>query len=159
MALRNRTRENKTESKESSPITNDHNTRVLEQFIQSTLVISASLIWTNRFSRSEKSGPWFQRGNLTTANKILLKKEKLLLRSNFSSFPKYFQYISNYTSQITYSFVICGYSIYLFFSILQWYVEVWISRSISDSSFDFEVTRVDCICRLKTYLLGYITLF
>ena len=26
-----------------------------------------------------------------------------------------------------------------------WYVEVWISQSISESPFDFEITRVDCI--------------
>ena len=33
-----------------------------------------------------------------------------------------------------------------FFSILQfWYVEVQISRSISESPLDFEITRVDCI--------------
>ena len=29
-------------------------------------------------------------------------------RSNFSSFPQYFQYISNFRSQITYSFVKCA---------------------------------------------------
>ena len=34
-----------------------------------------------------------------------------------------------------------------FSSILQiWYVEVRISRSISESSLEFEITRVDCIC-------------
>ena len=32
----------------------------------------------------------------------------MLLRSNFSSFPQYFQYISNFWSQITYSFVKCA---------------------------------------------------
>ena len=33
-----------------------------------------------------------------------------------------------------------------FFSVLQiWYVKVRISRSISESPFDFEITRVDCI--------------
>ena len=44
----------------------------------------------------------FQPVNLTIGNKILWKK-----RSNFSSFPQYFQYISNFRSQITYSFVNC----------------------------------------------------
>ena len=34
------------------------------------------------------------------------KEEKLLLRSNFSSFPQYFQYIPSFRNQITYSFVI-----------------------------------------------------
>ena len=35
---------------------------------------------------------------------------------------------------------------FIFFSVLQiWYVEVWISRSISESPLDFEITRIDCI--------------
>ena len=34
----------------------------------------------------------------------------------------------------------------VFFSILQiWYVEVRISRTVSEGPFDFEITRVDCI--------------
>ena len=45
--------------------------------------------------------------NLTTDGKCR-KEEKLLLRSNFSSFPQYFQYISNFKSQITFQFVKCG---------------------------------------------------
>ena len=48
--------------------------------------------------------------NLATGNKILWK------RSNFSSFPQYFQYISNFKSRITYTFVKCGCSIYFFFN-------------------------------------------
>ena len=39
--------------------------------------------------------------NLTTCKKYCGKGEKLLLRSNFSSFPQYFQYISNFKSPIT----------------------------------------------------------
>ena len=62
--------------------------------IQLTLVISNSLISNNRLSRSE---------NLVLvlteiyqqATKYCGKEEKLLLRSNFSSFPHYFQYIFN----------------------------------------------------------------
>ena len=42
------------------------------------------------------------------------KEEKLLLRSNFSSFPQYLLYVSNFRSQITYSFVKFGCSIYCF---------------------------------------------
>ena len=38
----------------------------------------------------------------------------MLLRSNFSSFPQYFQYISNSKSPITYIFVKCGCSNYFF---------------------------------------------
>ena len=47
--------------------------------------------------------------------KYCRKEEKLLLRrSNFSSFPQYFQYISNFSNQITYSFVKCDCSVYFF---------------------------------------------
>ena len=40
--------------------------------------------------------------NLTTGKSIVEK------RSNFSSFPQYFQYISNYKSPLIYIFVKCG---------------------------------------------------
>ena len=43
-----------------------------------------------------------------------MKEEKLLLRSNFSSFPQYFQYISNFKSPSTHIFIKCGYSNYVF---------------------------------------------
>ena len=52
--------------------------------------------------------------NLTTGKKYCGKEEKLLLRSNFSSFPQYFQYISNFKSPITYIFVKCGCANYFF---------------------------------------------
>ena len=66
------------------------------------------------------------------------KEEKLLLKSNFSSFLQYFKYISNFSIQITYWLVKCGCSIH-FSSICKcdmsryWYIEVfqkipWISR-------------------------------
>ena len=67
----------------------------------------------------------FEHGNLTKETKYCGQEEKLLLRSNFSSFPQLFQYTFNCMSQITYSFVNCGCLIY-FFSVLQiWYVKVW----------------------------------
>ena len=66
-------------------------------------------------------------------------------RRNFSSFPQYFQYISNLKSPITYKFVKCGCQI-IFSSILQfWYVDIRISRSISESPLEFHITRVDFI--------------
>ena len=46
--------------------------------------------------------------NLTTGKKYCGKEEKLLLGSNFSSFPQYFQYISNFNNLITYTFVKWG---------------------------------------------------
>ena len=42
------------------------------------------------------------------------KEEKLLLRSNFSSFPQYFQYTSKFKSPITCTSVKCGCLNYLF---------------------------------------------
>ena len=50
--------------------------------------------------------------NLTTGNKILWKRGEIA--PNFSSFPQYLQYTSNYKSLITYTFVKCGCSIYFF---------------------------------------------
>ena len=52
--------------------------------------------------------------NLTTDKTFCGKEEKLLLRGNSSSFPQYFQYISNFKSPITYTFVQCGCSNYFF---------------------------------------------
>ena len=52
--------------------------------------------------------------NLTTSNKYCGKEEKLLLRSNFSSFPQYFLYISKFQCPITSIFVKCGCSNYCF---------------------------------------------
>ena len=46
---------------------------------------------------------------LTTGYKIVWKRGEI-----FSSFPQYFQYISNFRSQITYTFVKCGCSIHFF---------------------------------------------
>ena len=45
--------------------------------------------------------------NLTTGNKMLWK------RGDFSAFPRYFQYVHIFKSQIKYSFVKCGCSIYI----------------------------------------------
>ena len=42
------------------------------------------------------------------------QKRNCSLGNNFSRFPQYFQYMSIYKSQITYSFVKCGCPIYFF---------------------------------------------
>ena len=49
-----------------------------------------------------KSGPCFNMGNLTPGNKILWNRGEIA--PNFSSFPQYFEYMSNFRSQITYLF-------------------------------------------------------
>ena len=73
------------------------------------------------------------------------KEEKLLLRSNFSSFPQYFQYISNFKSPVTHIFVKFGYSSYFYSQ----FSESDLSRygylgSISEIPLEFEKMRVDC---------------
>ena len=58
-------------------------------YLQSTLVISTALISNNRLSKG-KSGPC---SNTEISNRQQNIVEKR--RSNFSSFPQYFQYISD----------------------------------------------------------------
>ena len=77
------------------------------------------------------------------------KEEKLPLRSNFSSFAQYFQYISNLGVKLHIHSVKGGFSINCFPSSAQVYVEVLISRSVSMSTLDFEITRVDCTKLIK----------
>ena len=112
--------------------------------IQSTLVISTSLISNNLLSRSEI---WslFKHGNLTTGTKYFGKEEELLQRSNFSSFPQYFQNISNFRRHITYSSVKCGCLIYFFINYAN---PIYRSMDISKyfrEYFDFDIARVDSI--------------
>ena len=64
----------------------------------------------------------------------------------------FYIYISNFRSQITYSFVKCGCSIYCFPHSQLWYVEVRISRSVSVSPLEFEITRVHCTCVSLIYI-------
>ena len=83
-------------------------------------------------------------------------KEQFLLFSIL-----FYIYISNFRSQITYSFVKCGCSIYCFPHSLN--SEVRISRSVSVSPLEFEITKVDCTLlrrskHLQTVLLGACTL-
>ena len=93
---------------------------------------------------------WFlpKHKNLTTGKKYCGKEEKLLLRSNFSSFHNIFNI--SLTPGVQLHIYLLNVAVRIIFSsILQiWYVEVRISRSISESPFEFEITRVDCICIL-----------
>ena len=57
--------------------------------IQSTLIISNSLISNNHLSRSENLVPVLTQRSTNRQQNIVEK------RSNFSSFPQYFQYIPN----------------------------------------------------------------
>ena len=81
---------------------------------------------------------------MTTGNKIMLKRGEIAPKEQFLLFSTLFYiYISNFRSQITYSFVKCGCSIYYFTLSQLWYIEVRISRSVSVSPLEFEITTVD----------------
>ena len=69
------------------------------------------------------------------------KEEKLLQNS---SIPQYFQYISNFRSPITCSFVKCVF-FFFFFSLSFFLNSAYDEVRISESLLDFEITRVDYI--------------
>ena len=77
------------------------------------------------------------------ANNLLPRSENLVLRSFFSSFPQYFQYISNFRSQFTYSFVKCGCSIYFFPNSANLICQGTDVSKFYESPLEFEVTRVN----------------
>ena len=80
----------------------------------------------------------------TTGKKYCGKGEKLLLRSNFSSFSQYFQYISNFKSLITYIFVKCGCSNNFFLNSANLKCRgTDISKYLIDP-LEFEIMIVDC---------------
>ena len=68
----------------------------------------------------------------------------MLLRSNFSSFPQYFQYVSNFRSQITYWFVKCYCSIFCFPHYCNSDISRYGSLEVFRITLEFEITRVDC---------------
>ena len=78
--------------------------------------------------------------NLTTGKKILWKRGEIapLFHNIFN--------ISLTSSPITHIYLLNVAVRIIFSSILQiWYVEIRISRSISEGPLEFEITRVDCI--------------
>ena len=66
------------------------------------------------------------------------------VRSNFSSFPQSFSNISNFRSQITYSFVKCGCSINFFPQFCKSDMSRYGYLEVSQSALDFKITRVNC---------------
>ena len=119
-----------------------------EKGIQLTLVVSTSLISNNRLSRSEKSGPCTKYENLTTGKKNIVEK-----RRNCSISPLFYN-IFNISLTSYYIYLLNVVVRMICSSILQiWYVEVRISRSISESPLEFEITRVDCT---SVFVIGHI---
>ena len=73
------------------------------------------------------------------------KREEIASKENISSFPPYFQCFSNFRVKLNINLwnVVVW---FIFSSILQiWYVELGIFRSIYETPFDLEITRIDCI--------------
>ena len=67
----------------------------LRKALQSTLVISNSLISNNRLSRSEKSGPCFNKRSTNRQQNIVEKRRNCSLGAISPLFHNFFQYISN----------------------------------------------------------------
>ena len=89
----------------------------------------------------------FYHGNLTTGNKILWKRGEIAPKEQFNS--PLFHNIFNISLNSGVKLHIHLWNVvvrFIFSSILQiWYVKVRISRSISESPLDFEITRIDCM--------------
>ena len=84
---------------------------------------------------------------MTKGNKIRWKEEKLLLRSNFSSFPHYFIYIflnSGVKLHIHLLNVVVQFIVFL--TLLTLICRGMDISKCSVSLLEFEITRVDCIC-------------
>ena len=111
--------------------------------IQWILVISTLFISNNHLSQSLNKVPvltW----KSTISNKILSKRGEIAPEEQFLLFSTIFQYISNFSSQITYSAVKCGCSIYFILNSADLICQ-GTSGSISESPLDFEIMSVDCI--------------
>ena len=88
----------------------------------------------------------FQHANQTTGNKILQKRSEIAPKEQFLLFSTIFlKYLL--ASGVKLHILLWNLVVrFIFSSILKiWYVEVRISQSISESSLDFEITRVDCM--------------
>ena len=118
-----------------------HNTDMLITLIQSTLVITTSLFSKNRLSQSKKSSP-FSIWKSNNRQQNIVKKRR---NCSLDAFSPLFHNIFNIslTSRVNLHIHLLNVVVRFIFSI--WYVEVRISRSISESPFDVELTRVDCI--------------
>ena len=87
----------------------------------------------------------FKHCNLTTGNKILWKRGEIAPKEQFLLFSTIFSmYLTSGVKLYIHLWNVVVR--FIFSSILQiWYVEVRISRSISEGPLDFEITGVDCI--------------
>ena len=98
-------------------------------------LVKLTTLWT--------TGPWslFYYGTLTTGNKMLWKRGDIAPKEQGLLFN------TSLTSRVKLHIHLwkCACSIYFSSILLILFAEVQISRSISESSMDFEITRVNCI--------------
>ena len=107
------------------------------QSAYSRLVISTLLISNN----CSKVWSLFLHGNLTTGNKILWKRGEIVSKEQFLLFSTIFQFISNFKSQITYSFVKFGCLIYFFLNSANLICRGNDISKYSESPLDLQVKR------------------
>ena len=87
----------------------------------------------------------FLHETMTTGNKIMWKRGEIAPKEQFLLFSKLFYIYIFLTSGVKLHTDLLNVVVLLFSSLSQiWYVEVRISRSVSVSPLEFEITRVDC---------------
>ena len=104
---------------------------------------------------------------MTAGNKIMWKRGEIAPKELFLLFSTLFIYIYIYiflTSGVKIHIhllnVVVQFIVFLTLSTLICrYVEVRISRSVSVSPLEFEITRVDCITILRSLIFGYKIIF
>ena len=85
--------------------------------------------------------------HLTTGKKYCGKEEKLLLRSNFSSFPQYFNI--PLTSRVQLRIYLLNVVVRIIFSqFCKSYMSRYGYLEVFNSPLEFEITSVNCICVL-----------
>ena len=103
----------------------------------------------------EKIWSLLKHRNLKSGIKILWMRLEIAPREQFLPFPQYFQYIFLIKGVYLHIHLLNLVVRFVFSSILKiWYVELRISRSVSEGPFKFEITRVDCI-----WFVGYKSLY
>ena len=108
--------------------------------IYSRLVISNSLISNNRLSRSENLVPVFTHRSTNRQQNIVEKRKNCS-----SSFPQYFQYISNLGVKLKTHSVKGGCWINCFPQFHKSDMSKYGYLEVFHSPLNFEITRVDCI--------------
>ena len=117
--------------------------------VQSTLIISTSLISNNRLSQSENLVPVLTWKSNNRYQNIVEKRRNCSSGAISPLFYNISNISLNFRSQITYSFVKCGCSIYCFPQFCKSDMSRYAYRKLFQSPMDFEIMRVDCIYTMQ----------